>query len=213
MTEPALILENVVKRDGRSVVLDGASVAFHFGELAVIRCKRGRAKSAIARLLSGAGHPDSGRMRRAGLPAPLVGASAGFQSGAPVLRGLELRAAAYGLDLRSFRAKIAALLDDPATLEKDFGRLGGVERQAVLYGASYYVPAPIYVIEGSPLPTDGPLRGKVRKRFVELRQTAALIWLTEEKTALAAWKPERSFGLAHGTLTPVVDTAEAAGAR
>jgi energy-coupling factor transporter ATP-binding protein EcfA2 len=202
MSGPALVLDGVVKRAGRRVVIEGASARFHPGELTAVRGPRGAGKTTLARLLAGHTHADSGRLRRAGTPAPLVGAATGFQSGAPVLRGLELRASAYGLDFRGFADAIGALLENPGALTQDFGRLVGRDRSVVVFAASYLIPAPIYVIDGSPLPVDAALRAKLRPLFLAARRRAAVIWIADEKARVDVWKPERLYRLTAGALHP-----------
>lgn len=195
-----LALEGVVKRAGRRTVLSGLTARFAAGEMTAIRGKRGSGKSSLARLLAGVSFPDAGRIRRAGLAAPIVGTGAGFLGGAPALRGLELRAAAYGLDLAAYTAAVAGHLEDDEALSRDFGRIVGRDRTALLYASAYLVPAPVYVVDGAPLPADAALRKALRPLLAAARDRAAVIWIADEKASVSAYRPERALWLEDGAL-------------
>ena len=198
---PALSLERVVKKAGRKRVLDDVTASFETGSLTLIRGRRGAGKTILARLLAGQSMPDSGRVRRIGLPAPLVGSGMGFQSGAPVARGLELRASAHGLDYRRYRDAVLAFLKDPDVLDRDFGRLVGTDRGALLYASAYLLPAPIYVIDGTPLPGDKPLREALTPLVDRARSDAAVIWIADDGVNPAAYRLDRELRLEAGALT------------
>ncbi|SEA65378.1 ATP-binding cassette domain-containing protein [Rubrimonas cliftonensis] len=209
-----LALEGVVKRAGRRTVLSGVDARFATGELTAIRGKRGSGKSSLARLLAGVSFADAGRIRRAGLAAPIVGSGAGFLGGAPALRGLELRAAAYGLELAGYTAATAGFLEDAEALSRDFGRIVGRDRTALLYASAYLVPAPVYVVDGAPLPADAALRKALRPLLQAARGRAAVIWIADEKASVSAYRPERALRLENGVLRDDPEAlAESAAAR
>jgi len=59
---PLLRVEGVSRRYGRTVALDGASLAAHGGEVVALLGLNGAGKSTLTRILSGAEAPDSGAM-------------------------------------------------------------------------------------------------------------------------------------------------------
>lgn len=196
----AVALEGVVKRVGGRVVLSGATAAFRIGEMTLIRGGRGSGKTSLARLLSGATHPDAGRVRRIGWPAPIVGAAAGFAAAAPALRGLELRAAAYGLDSTAYVAAVTALMRDPQALRRDFGRVVGPDRTALLYGSAYLTLAPIYVADGALLAGDLALKAALAPLLAAARRRAAVIWIADEHANPAPHHPDRVLRLRDGAV-------------
>lgn len=204
MTRPdplvALEFVGVVKRVRDKTVLSGVSGRFLAGEMTLVRAARGAGKTTFARLAAGQTAPERGRIRAAGTPAPLVGSAWGFQSGAPVRLGLELRAASYGVSLRDYTARIAALLDAPAVLDGEFGALVGRDRAVLVHAAAWLIPSPVYVIDGAPLPADRLVRPKLAPLLDAARARAAVIWIAEEQTKAEAYAPEREARLEDGRL-------------
>lgn len=199
---PALSLRGVVKTVGGRRVLDGAAAAFAFGSLTLIKGRRGAGKTTLARLLTGQTAPDAGEIRRAGLAAPLVGSGVGFLSGAPAARGLELRAAAYGLDYRGFREAVSTFLEDPDVLRREFGALVGRDRGALLFASAYLTPAPIYVIDGAPLPGEKTSRAAIKPLLDQARARAAVIWIAEEGVNAEPFAVDAAFTFERGALIP-----------
>ena len=68
---PALMeTEQLVKRYGATLALDGVSLSVHSGESLALVGRNGAGKSTLVRLMTGLDRPDSGQIRFAGVPAP-----------------------------------------------------------------------------------------------------------------------------------------------
>lgn len=101
-SDSALILEDVTKHAHGKRVLSGLSLHVAVGELVIVRAPKGAEKTTLARLIAGQTLPDQGRIWRVGPCAPPPGVTWGFTQGAPVVRGLDLRAAVYDVDTRDY---------------------------------------------------------------------------------------------------------------
>lgn len=197
----AATLEGVSKRVGGKRVLDTVSCSFREGELTLIRSPRGAGKTALARLLIGQTWPDAGSVTRSG-PASLVGGTLGFLPNAPARRGLDLIAAAFGLDAAALAEAVGALMDDPEALALPFSRLGGRNRTGLLFGAGWLVPAALYVCDGPPLPSDATAQERLAPLFQDARCRAAVVWIADEAAKPTLHRPDRLLRLEGGKLQP-----------
>jgi hypothetical protein len=196
----ALALEGVAKSAGKRCVVTDVSASFRCGELTVIRASRGEGKTTLARLLAGQTYPDRGRIWRRSAAAPLVGAAWGFRAGSPVWVGLELRAAGYGLPATEYIGRIERILENPKAIREEFGQLAGRDRAAIVYASSWLVPSSLYVVDGTPLPTDKVLRPKLKPLFEHARRDAAIVWITDSTTRTDAYEPAHESWVGAGRL-------------
>lgn len=197
-----LRMEGVVKRFGAKTVLDGLSAEFHAGELTLIRGRRNAGKTTLARILAGQTRPDRGTVRRTGPAAPLIGGAWGFGGGMSTMAGLDLRAAAHGLDSRDYIAAVAALFENPDVLRRPFGELRGADRTLLTFGAGYLTPAALYVVDGAPLPIDPRTRQALAPLFDAARARAAVVWVADDAIRAAPFAPDRFLRLEDGRLAP-----------
>lgn len=78
---PILALEQLSKRYPGVVALDHVDLAVEQGEVRALLGKNGAGKSTLVKILSGAVHPDSGRILIEGKPVTIAGPRAAFEQG------------------------------------------------------------------------------------------------------------------------------------
>lgn len=197
----ALRLEGVTKRLGSREVLQGVDARFHLGELTLVRAARGAGRTTLARLLAGQTAADTGAVLRLGPAAPLIGAAWGFDNGSPALEGLELRAAAYGLDFGGYVDAVAERMSDPEALRRPFGEIAGLDRAMLIFAAGWLTPSTLYVVDGSPLPANAVLRARLRPLYEQARAAAAVVWIGQDTLYPGVFWPDRFLRLADGRLS------------
>lgn len=197
-------MENVVKQVGRRRVLNGIDCTFRIGELTMIRSTSPADRTILARILIGQIYPDWGRVTRVKPCAALVGGVLGFPAAMAAFHGLDLIAAAFGLDARDLRRAVSAMMDDPEAVRKPFNQLSGRDRTALLFGASWLCPTPLYVCNGPPLPKDIPVRRRLSPLYHRARRRAAIVWVTDRRASTKDYRPDRIFDLENGRLVPSI---------
>lgn len=201
MTDVVLRFDRVTKLlDGRPL-LRQVSAEFRRGELVIIRPLKGPGRSALTRLLVGQTAPDEGRIDRMGLGAPPPGSAWGFVRTAPALRGLEMRAAAYGVDFDAYTAALAGLMDEPAALGRPFDRLHGRDRMILTFAASWLLPCAVFAIDDRPLPSDAEARARLMPLWRRARAEACILWLARPNAFPRAVTPTRIALVRQGALT------------
>ena len=190
--DPAVLhLDGVVKRSpaGR-YLLEGASGRFHAGWIYVVTGGNAPARQMLSRVMAGIVPLDEGRIARDGPPPPILGAAMGFNVGGPILRGLEMRAAAYGLDHDDYVDKVAAALPNPEILRRQLAKVNPVDRALVLHASTYLLPCSYFVAEGAPWPADGDIRQHLDPLIEQTRRRAAFICVSK-KTNIAPNEQKR----------------------
>ncbi len=195
-----LVLDRVVKRSGRKVVLKNVNLRMRAGEMLTIVGGATRPKSLLTRLLNGQLSPDEGSLLRAGPPSPMLGMPMGFNMGGTVLRGLELRAAAYGLELDPYVNAVASLLPKPEVLRSALTDLAPSHRQTILYGSALLLPCTHFISDSNPLPADKPAKKALRPLFRKVRKKAAFITLSKRMTVNEQFPNQRFLRLYDGEL-------------
>jgi energy-coupling factor transporter ATP-binding protein EcfA2 len=188
----ALSLRGVARNSGGKALFRNVSADFYAGEITLITGGRGFARIELSRLLSGLSSPDQGRINRVGKPGPTPGAATGFDVGGPVMRGLEMRAAAYGIALNGYAEAIASLMRAPGLLRKPLGKLAAFDRQIVLFGGAYLLPCSHYVTEKALLPTEPAARKALAPLFRQAQSRAAMITLGDKAGMGAETQPHRT---------------------
>lgn len=195
-----LVFDRVVKRSGKKVILGGMNLNVRAGEVVTIIGGAAGAKMILTRVLNGQLGVDSGSVLRAGLPGPTLSAPMGFGMGGTILRGLEMRSAAYGVDLDSYVNAVAALLRDPEDLRKPFAALAPTERMTIMYGSAFLLPCTHYANDSGPLPADKRAKAVLRPLFREARQRAAFICLNKRMVVRETYPNQRFLRLHAGQL-------------
>ncbi len=136
---------------------------------------------------------QSRRLRRCGCDGRALGAKG-------ALRGLELRAAAYGIDLDAYVNSIAGLLRDPEELRKPLSGMSPSDRMTVLYGSALLLPCTHYSNNSGPLPADKRARAALRPLFREVRKRAGFICLNKRMTTRETFPNQRFLRLHTGRL-------------
>jgi energy-coupling factor transporter ATP-binding protein EcfA2 len=209
--EGRIVLEarGITRSYGRSEVLAGVDLDLRAGECVVILGRRNSGKSVLARILAGLILPDAGHVDAPEGIAPLVGVATGFAQTGTLERDLALRAAAVGLETSDLVAAATDLLDDPARLDQPFGKLDAMNRATIVFGASYLVPAGVYIADGTPVPIQPGPREVVGPLFEDARERAAVLAFAASVTGLRELAPDRILLLENGRLQPLAGLDEA----
>ena len=195
-----LVLDRVVKRSGKKLVLNGMNLRVRAGEIVSIIGGAAGPKTVLTRVLNGQLGADQGAVLRAGQPGPTLSAPMGFGMGGTILRGLELRSAAYGVDLEQYVNSVASLLRDPEELRKPINALAPADRMIVMYGSAFLLPCTHYTNNSGPLPADKRAKAVLRPIFREARQRAAFICLNKRMTVRETYPNQRFLRLHAGQL-------------
>jgi len=129
--------------------------------------------------LNGQRGVEGGAVLRGGPVGPTLSSPMGFNTGGTALRGLELRAAAYGLELDPYVNAVASLLRDPEDLRQPVMTLGPSERLTILYGSALLLPCTHYTNNSGPLPADKRAKAALKPLFREVRKRAGFICLNK----------------------------------
>lgn len=205
----ALRLDGISRRIAQKQVLSDLSLDLPARGLTVVLGRRGAGRSTLAAIATGQRLPDRGRVSRAGMVAPGIGAAHGFGLTGMVERDLALRAASAGLDSASYCAAVAALLPEPEALSLPFRRAGAGTRGILLFAAAYIVPAALYVADGPLLPSSPSEADAVAPLLERARREAAVLWLSAGVSQLRAMAPERILLLEDGRLRALSGLEEA----
>ena len=195
-----LALDRVVKRSGKKVILGGMNLRVRAGEVVTIIGGAAGAKAILTRVLNGQLGVDSGAVLRAGQVGPTLSSPMGFGVGGTILRGLELRSAAYGIDLDSYVNSVAGLVRDPELLRQPLSALAPSERMTVLYGSAFLLPCTHYINNSGPLPADKRAKAVLRPLFREVRKRAGFICLNKRMTVKETFPGQRFLRLHAGQL-------------
>ena len=198
--EVVLSCTGVAKQIGARTVLRDLDFALRVGELALVRASRGAGKTTLAKLLCGQTDPNEGRILRRSRPAPLIGSSHGFQPGAPALRGLDIRAAAHGVESSAYVLAVASFMEDPNALRRPFSEIVGRDRAMLLFASSWLLPSAVYVADGSPLPNDPEMRERLWPLYEAARARGGIVWITDERSRQGPFLADSFYRLAGGTL-------------
>jgi len=182
------------------MVLSCADGVFGAGELCAVIVRSDEERHLLARVLAGQHTVDCGDVLRASMPAPLIGSNWGFNPADRVVSELWLRAAAHGLDAKSYVSAVSSLLDDSAVLHGPYGKLSAMDRALIVYGSAYLVPSDIYVAEGRLLPEDPSIRARLEPLLEDIRHRAAVIFLASRMADCEEFLPERTAILSAGKL-------------
>lgn len=195
-----LALDRVVKRSGKKLILNGMDLRVRAGEVVTIIGGAAGPKAILTRVLNGQLGVDGGAVLRAGRPGPTLSAPMGFGMGGTILRGLELRSAAYGVDLQEYVNSVASLLRDPEELRKPISTLAPADRLIVMYGSAFLLPCSHYTNNSGPLPADKRAKSVLRPLFRAARQRAAFICLNKRLTVRETFPNQRFLRLHAGRL-------------
>ena len=200
-----LALDRVVKRSGKKLILNGLDLRVRAGEIVSIIGGAAGPKAILTRVLNGQLGVDQGQVLRAGQPGPTLSAPMGFGMGGTILRGLELRSAAYGVDLEGYINAVAALMRDPEELRKPINALAPADRMIVMYGSAFLLPCTHYTNNSGPLPADKRAKAVLRPLFRDARQRAAFICLNKRMTVRETYPNQRFLRLHAGQLHTLED--------
>ncbi len=195
-----LVLDKVLKRSGKKNVLNGMTLRVRAGEVVTIIGGAAGAKAVLTRVLNGQLGVDRGSVLRAGLAGPTLSSPMGFNMGGTALRGLELRAAAYGIDLDTYVNSVAGLLRNPEELRKPLAAMSPSDRMTILYGSALLLPCTNYTNNSGPLPADKRARAALRPLFREVRKRAGFICLNKRMTTRETFPNQRFLRLHTGRL-------------
>lgn len=199
-TPEVLVLDRVLKRSGKKVVLNGMNLRVRAGEVVSIIGGAAGPKAILTRVLNGQLGADGGSVLRAGPAGPTLSTPMGFNMGGTALRGLELRAAAYGIDLDAYVNAVAGLLRDPEELRKPLAAMAPSERLTILYGSAFLLPCTHYTNNSGPLPADKRAKAALRSLFRETRKRAAFICLNKRLNVKETFPNQRFLRLHTGQL-------------
>ena len=203
-----LVLDRVSKRSGKKIVLNGMNLRVRAGEVVSIIGGAAGPKAVLMRLLNGQLGADGGAVLRAGQAGPTLSTPMGFNLGGTALRGLELRAAAYGVELDPYVNAVAALLRDPEDLRKPLAALAPADRMTVLYGSALLLPCTNYTNNSGPLPADKRAKAVLRPLFREVRKRAGFICLEKRMSTREKFPNQRFLRLHAGQLFTLEDFDE-----
>jgi ABC-2 type transport system ATP-binding protein len=161
--DDAVVAEDVRKRFGPAVVLDGATLSFRRGETLALLGRNGAGKTTLVRILAGALAKDAGRVavlgrdldRAGGEAAHLCGwvAQDSERSAYPrltVRENLRYFGALRGLRRRAVDARVALLADElgfAARLDMPFGTLSGGQKQAAIIARALLHDPPVAFLD------------------------------------------------------------------
>lgn len=200
-----LVLDRVSRRSGKKVVLNGMNLRVRAGEVVTIIGGAAGAKALLTRVLNGQLGADGGSVLRAGPAGPTLSSPMGFNMGGTALRGLELRAAAYGVDLDGYVNAVANLLRDPEELRKPLAAMSPGDRLTILYGSALLLPCTHYTNNSGPLPADKRAKAVLRPLFREVRKRAAFICLSKRLNIKEKFPNQRFLRLHTGQLFTIED--------
>lgn len=200
-----IVLDRVSKRSGKKTVLNGMNLRVRAGEVVSIIGGAAGPKSILTRVLNGQLGADGGSVLRAGPAGPTLSTPMGFNMGGTALRGLELRAAAYGVDLDVYVNAVAGLLRDPEELRKPLAALAPSERLIILYGSALLLPCTHYTNNSGPLPADKRAKAALRPLFREARKRAGFICLNKRMNVKETFPNQRFLRLHVGQLFTIED--------
>ncbi|MEM7268010.1 MAG: hypothetical protein AAF401_02025 [Pseudomonadota bacterium] len=200
---PVLTLDGVVKRVGKRVAIRGLSHDFYAGDLVYILGGGSQPKQLLTRIIAGQLLPDQGHVLRNGPPGPMPGGGMGFQMVMSALRGLEMRAAAFGVDYRDYVDRISALMRNPEVLRKPFKSIQGVDRNMLLFGSAYLLPATHYVSDNAPMSSEPMAKRRVGPIYEAARERAAIIVIPKRDPSPTAMGDAKVLYFNNGVLSEV----------
>lgn len=188
----AVIAEDIRKRFGRSVVLDGASLSFRRGETLALLGRNGAGKTTLVRILAAALAKDGGRVAVLGLDLDRASAEIAHLCGwvgqdsersayprLTVRENLRFFGALRGLPRRALDARIALLAEElgfAARLDALFGTLSGGQKQAAIIARALLHEPPVAFLDE---PTKGldPLAAHHVRAFLRRQVSGGLALL------------------------------------
>lgn len=199
-TRPVLILDDVRLRRKKVETLAGVSGVFRQGDLSIVHGGSEVARDLLGRVMVGQIPHDSGQIWREGPGPPVLGLAMGFNVGGPVLRGLELRAAAYGVRFYDYVDQVAAYMRNPDVLRKPLVSLTPTDRVTMLFASTYILPCSFFVAQTPPLPTDPKAREALTPLYEEVRQRAAIICLCKNRDFASSFEGRKTTRFKQGQL-------------
>lgn len=157
-----VVAEEVRKRFGPAVVLDGASLAFRRGETLALLGRNGAGKTTLVRILAGALAKDAGRVTVLGRALDRAAALAHLCGWVPqdsersayprltIRENLRFFGALRGLPRRALDARVALLAEElgfAARLDALFGTLSGGQKQAVIIARALLHDPPVAFLD------------------------------------------------------------------
>ena len=79
-------------------------------------------------------------------------------------------------------AQVAALLDNPEVLQREFKSLSAVDKSLVQFGSTYLLPSTLYVNDGPPLPREDEARERLTGLVHAALERAAIVCITRKLT-------------------------------
>ena len=185
-----IVLDHVTKRyrahgaGAGKLVLDDLSAVFEPGRTIGILGRRGAGKSTLIRLLSGAMHPDSGRIFRQGRVSFPVGTAGPFISTMTGRENAWFVSRIYGAD----PAEVIRFVETHSGLRRDFDRpfssYTGDKRGRFLFTIAYALPFDIYLADESVIGGPPGFRDWCERLVDARRRQATLVFTTRRPRML-----------------------------
>ena len=207
--EPAIAVEDLVKRYGTRSVVDGLSLAVHPGEIVALLGPNGAGKTTTVEIIEGYRRNDGGRVRVLGdEPARarrelrarvgLMLQSGGFDLRARPRETLE-QYAAFHLDPRN-PDELLGLLGLADVARTPYRRLSGGERQRLGLAVALVGRPDVLILDEPTAGMDPEARATVRGLVTELRAGGAAILLTSHELADVERLADRIIVLVNGRI-------------
>ncbi|MEV5819682.1 ATP-binding cassette domain-containing protein [Micromonospora haikouensis] len=216
MTAPALRTEQLTKRYGRLLALDGLDLTVHAGEVFGFLGPNGAGKSTTIRLLLGLARPTSGRARIFDVDARDVAAAHRLLAYVPAdvalwpqLTGAELldllAATGPGVDT-AYRADLVARFD--LDLSRPARTYSTGNRQKVALVAAFATRAPLLVLDEPTSGLDPLMELQFRRAVSEARDNGQTVFLCSHQLAEVEAVCDRVAILRAGRLVDVATVPE-----
>ncbi|OON28103.1 MULTISPECIES: ABC transporter ATP-binding protein [Micromonospora] len=216
MTAPALRTEQLTKRYGRLLALDGLDLTVHAGEVFGFLGPNGAGKSTTIRLLLGLARPTSGRARIFDVDARDVAAAHRLLAYVPAdvalwpqLTGAELldllAATGPGSDT-AYRADLVARFD--LDLSRPARAYSTGNRQKVALVAAFATRAPLLVLDEPTNGLDPLMELQFRRAVAEARDNGQTVFLCSHQLAEVEAVCDRVAILRAGRLVDVATVPE-----
>lgn len=168
----------------KTLVLNDVSVSFKPMQRVALLGANGAGKSTLLNLLSGAAHPDRGRLRVQGTASWPVGFSGSFSSHMSGSQNVRFLARLYGRDPDEMDAFVERFADIGHAYRSPWRTYSSGQRSRVSMGASMAVPFDLYLIDEATSVGDSAFRAKADAYLKDRLKTAGAVIVSHSNETL-----------------------------